>query len=102
MSEESDSTPEDAETTGGEVPENTENNISESGRTNSITQRWWWSNTLQTVIGAVVALLQLDFITGDGGVWLNWVVFILGGVLFVTGIIGLIRAYLRQRTKEIE
>lgn len=102
MSEDSESTPEDAETTGGKVPENIENNADGVCRTNSITQRWWWSNTLQTVIGAVVALLQLDFITGDGGVWLNWVVFILGGVLFVTGVIGLIRAYLRQRAQETE
>lgn len=54
--------------------------------------RWWWSATLSLVLGIVIVMLQFPSLQ-TGGVWLNWVVAVIGAAVAVFGLVRLIRAY---------
>lgn len=55
--------------------------------------RWWWSPALMIVVGVVVIGYQVSAYRGEGGIWLNGVMIVVGAGVVVAGLVSLRRAH---------
>ncbi|WP_182113917.1 MULTISPECIES: hypothetical protein [unclassified Actinotalea] len=62
-----------------------------------LTTRWWWSPALMIVVGAVVIGYQVSAYVGEGGIFLNGVMIVIGAAVMVAGFVSLRRAHREQR-----
>ena len=60
--------------------------------------RWWWSPTLSLVLGGVITAMQVSALR-TGGVWLNWLVAAIGTAVAISGLVRLLRAYAKVRSR---
>lgn len=55
--------------------------------------QWWRSASLMILVGGVVIAYQVAAYTGEGGMWLNAVMIVIGAAVVVAGLLSLRRAH---------